>query len=165
MYAPVPPPQLPEANNGINQPQQHPAHHQPSSASTTTCRVHALHETDHEGRVLVELVTREPNGARFVQQHRVPPNELEAFVRYHRQRCPSFTIERVSRNDHAQAAHQQQPPTGFSTSSIGELSGYDKYGGSYGACTWSSSTSSQQQQQPPGGGEGGGNGGAGGAGC
>ena len=151
MYAPVPPP----TNNDT--PATAP-HHQPSAASTTTCRVHALNETDHEGRVLVELVTREPNGARFVQQHRVPPNELEAFVRYHRQRCPSFTIERVNRNE--QAAHHQQP-TGFSTSSIGELSGYDKYGGSYGACTWSSTP----QQAPNDGGGGDGGGGAGGAGC
>lgn len=159
MYAPVPPSTFPE-DNTAKQPTA--PHHQPSAASTTTCRVHALNETDHEGRVLVELVTREPNGARFVQQHRVPPNELEAFVRYHRQRCPSFTIERVNRNDHAQAPHHQQPPTGFSTSSIGELSGYDKYGGSYGACTWSSTP----QQAPNDGGGGGANGGgAGGAGC
>ncbi len=169
---------------------------QPSPASTTTCRIHPMDQTDHEGKVLVELLTREPTGATFVQTHRVLPKDLRGFVAYQQQHLPRVQVEQVPvvtpqpyssphthlQQNHPQGAyspshsqstysqghpsqdhHQQHEPSttpsttspspqqqpSFSTSSIGGLAGYDKYGSSFGACTWNTTSAPGQPSSVP----------------
>lgn len=159
----------------------------PSADSSTVCRIHPHHQTDHEGKVLVELVTREPSGATFVQHHRILPSDLRPFVAYFQQRLPRLTIENLQghaatpnttatapphatygqpqaasapahgdptatirqsghtssqmpmfASPHAGAMPPATPatPATMSTDSLGGLAGYDKYGSSFGVCSW-----------------------------
>ena len=153
--------------------------HKPSSNSTTVCRIFPVGHADHEGKRLIELVSREPTGAVYVQQHRVEPPHIHAFVVYQQQQLPNVSVEYISdpsglpsqsnpgTNTNTQPTapttayppkimsyHQTQPATSklqhsphqqsanLSTSTIGGLSGYDKYGSSFGLCSWNSSSAS-----------------------
>ena len=103
-------------------------------------RVHGADNTDHRGFLLVEEF-RTQQGATYVQQHRVPPNAASQFVQQFAQRHPNVQVQRVDANgtdastpSHAKAHTSAAPtPDGFSTSTIGGLDGYDKYGSSYGS--------------------------------
>ena len=90
-----------------------------------------------------------PDGATYVKQHRVPPNAVTPFVQQFAQQHPNVRVQQAGGGSGQQPAQQalpsqQQPyaqPQGnsvpssspFSTSSIGGLDGYDKYGSSYGS--------------------------------
>lgn len=109
-------------------------------------RVHAASEADHRGMLLVEEFKVMPDGATYVKQHRVPPNAVTPFVQQFAQQHPNVRVQQAggSGESASQAPSQpQQPPlmqghnvpgsSPFSTSSIGGLDGYDKYGSSYGS--------------------------------
>ena len=113
-------------------------------------RVHAATETDHRGMLLVEEFQVMPDGATYVKQHRVPPNAVTPFVQQFAQQHPNVRVQQADGGSRQQSAAQQAPPSHqqpyaqpqgntapssspFSTSSIGGLDGYDKYGSSYGS--------------------------------
>ena len=143
MYAGQPPPQQPFPPGTPPGP--------PSSANASyVLRVHAASETDHRGMLLIEEFQVMPDGATYVKQHRVPPNAVTPFVQQFAQQHPNVRVQQAGGGSGQQPAPQappsQQPyaqsqpsqgnaaaPSPFSTSSIGGLDGYDKYGSSYGS--------------------------------
>lgn len=70
-----------------------------------------MHLTDHEGKISIELVTREPTGATYIQQHRVPPHDVQAFVRYYHQHMPNVTIEHVDGRTRSSQPHTPMTPS------------------------------------------------------
>lgn len=142
MYTGQPPPQQPFPPGAPPGP--------PAAANASyVLRVHAASETDHRGMLLVEEFQVMPDGATYVKQHRVPPNAVTPFVQQFAQQHPNVRVQQAGGGSGQQPAQQappsQQPsyvqPQGntapssspFSTSSIGGLDGYDKYGSSYGS--------------------------------
>lgn len=119
----------------------------PASANASyVLRVHTASEADHRGMVLIEEFQVMPDGATYVKQHRVPPNTVTSFVQQFAQQHPNVRVQQAggSGQHTSQAPPSQQSyaqPQGntasssspFSTSSIGGLDGYDKYGSSYGS--------------------------------
>ena len=116
----------------------------PAAANASyVLRVHAASETDHRGMLLVEEFQVMPDGATYVKQHRVPPNAVTPFVQQFAQQHPNVRVQQAGGGSGQQSTPQAPPPpmqghnvaasSPFSTSSIGGLDGYDKYGSSYGS--------------------------------
>ena len=85
--------------------------HKPSPQSQTVCRVHSATEADHQGKILIELITREPSGAMFVQQHRVEPKLVQPFIAYQQQQFPNFQAEQSpSRSQYTNTPQPTQSP-------------------------------------------------------
>lgn len=139
MYTGQPPPQQSFPSGA---PQGPPA----ATNASYVLRVHSASEVDHRGMLLVEEFQVMPDGATYVKQHRVPPNAVTPFVQQFAQKHPNVRVQQAggSGQHTSQAPPSQQPyaqPQGnttsssspFSTSSIGGLDGYDKYGSSYGS--------------------------------
>ena len=139
MYTGQPPPQQSFSSGA---PQGSPA----ATNASYVLRVHSASEVDHRGMLLVEEFQVMPDGATYIKQHRVPPNAVTPFVQQFAQQHPNVRVQQAggsgqhtsqappSQQSYAQPKGNSVPPSSpFSTSSIGGLDGYDKYGSSYGS--------------------------------
>ena len=141
---------------------------QRSQNTSTILRIHGKDTVDHRGYILVEAFHTQSNGATTVQQHWVNPNTIQSFVRQYAQHHPNVHIQNMTmpsaapplqagvptpQNGFPTSTLPNQTPTptpdGFSTSSLGGLDGYDKYGSSYGAFTNMGTPVQQSSGAPP----------------
>ena len=105
-------------------------------------RLHGPADTDQNGFQLIEEYQIHSDGTAYVRQHRIAPNRISQFVREFTQHRPNTQVEEIGAHPNSSMPPSQnytgttnpqtsQPPLPFSTSSIGGLDGYDKYGSSF----------------------------------
>lgn len=106
-------------------------------------RIHGAENTDQNGLQLIEEYQIHADSTAYVRQHRIAPNRIAHFVREFTQHRPNTQVEEIGRRPHSSMPPAQnftgttnpqatQPPNGpFSTSSIGDLEGYDNYGSTF----------------------------------
>lgn len=90
------------------------------------CVIHP-HQINHEGNVLVQVHTHQPNGQTHTHSYYVSRADMPAFIQQHKQQYPTmqFTEQPTS---HTTQQHQQPLTTQL------PFSPYDKYGSSYSSC-------------------------------
>lgn len=124
------------------QQQQQTSQHQPSTTppnehGTPQCVIHS-NQINHEGNVLVQVHTYQPNGQPQTQSYYVSKSDMPAFVQHHQQQHPTMHFtEQQSPQQHPPSTQQQQHPTTQQRQPSTQptpFAPYDKYGSSFSSC-------------------------------